>query len=278
MRHLLLFILLTSVAVCQAPNDEVNTLLMHSTFKVYGPDAKKPGNTSFGTVFFMGIPIKGDEKNARAVLVTASHVLEGIGGDTATLLLRRRDKNGNYNPFPYNFKIRENGAPIFVKHDQADVAAMFISVPNEKLPISVLPPTFLVDDKRIEQLELHPGDEVFCLGFPLFANGPGGFPFLRGGRLASYPLTPMKTIKEWDFDAVLYDGNSGGPVYFYYENRRYGDSAHLGFVRGILGLVIQQINSAIPDFNDKPLNYGVIVPAQFIKETLDKLPVEGPAR
>jgi len=58
---------------------------------------------------------------------------------------------------------------------------------------------------------------------------------------------------------------------FYYENRRYKGSLHFGFDRGVLGLVIQQVNSAIPDFKDKPLNYGVIVPAQFIKETLDKL-------
>jgi hypothetical protein len=88
----------------------------------------------------------------------------------------------------------------------------------------------------------------------------------------------MKTVKEWDLDAVLYDGNSGGPVYFYYENRRYGGSVHLGFDRGILGLVIQQINSAIPEFGGKALNYGVIVPAQFIRETLDKLPAEAPSR
>ncbi len=272
MKFVTLLLLSASAAICQAPNDEFNTLLMHSTFKIYGPDAAKPENTSFGTAFFMGIPIKGDDTNSNAVLITAGHVLDDIGGDTATLLLRRRDKDGNYAPFPYSFKIREKGTNIYIKHDTADVAAMYISVPDEKLPITVLPPVFLADDMRIEQLQIHPGDEVLCLGFPLFAHGPGGFPLLRGARLASYPLTPMKTIKEWDFDALLYPGNSGGPVYFYYENRRIGAAPRFGYDRGILGLVIQQVNSALPDFRDKPLNYGVIVPAEFIKETLDKLP------
>jgi hypothetical protein len=269
-------IICASATFCQAPNEELNTLLMHSTFKVWGPLAGDASKTSFGTVFLMGMPIKGDDKNASAVLVTAAHVLDELGGDSATLMLRRTGKDGTYTPFPYNFKIRDKGTALYIKHDTADVAVMYIDLPNEKLPISVLTPNYLVDDKRIEQLEIHPGDEVLCLGFPLFANGPGGFPFLRGGRLASYPLTPVSTVKEWDFDAFVQPGNSGGPVYFYYENRRYGNGMHFGFDRGVLGLVTQQINSGLPDFKDKPLNYGVIVPAQFIREALDKLPPESP--
>src|ERR1700724_3113717 len=91
-------ILCASAAFCQAPNNELNTLLMHSTFKIWGPlvsDAKK---ISFGTIFLMGMPIKGDDQHASAVLVTAGHVLDEIGGDTATLLLRRAGKDGAYTP------------------------------------------------------------------------------------------------------------------------------------------------------------------------------------
>lgn len=249
---------------------------MHSTFKIWGPlvnDAKK---INFGTIFLIGIPIKGDDQHASAVLVTAGHVLDEIGGETATLLLRRTGKDGTYTPFTYEFKIRDKGAPLYIKHSTADVAVMYINLPDEKLPITVLPPSFLADDARIDHLELHPGDEILCLGFPLFANGTGGFPFLRGGRLASYPLTPMKTIKAWTFDAQIFPGNSGGPVYFHFENRQFGGATHIGSEQGLLGLVIQEIDSGIPDFKDKPLNYGVIVPSQFIKETLDKLPPESP--
>ena len=72
-------------------------------------------------------------------------------------------------------------------------------------------------------------------------------------------------------DLFLYPGNSGGPAYFTFVHRIYKKQIHLGVEQGILGLVIQESHSNIPEFKDKPLNLGVIVPAVFIKETIDLL-------
>jgi len=36
------------------------------------------------------------------------------------------------------------------------------------------------------------------------------------------------------------------------------------------------VNSSIPEFKNKKLGYAVIVPSQFIAETLAKLPPESP--
>jgi hypothetical protein len=47
---------------------------------------------------------------------------------------------------------------------------------------------------------------------------------------------------------------------------------HFGIAQGVLGLVIEEEHSVLPQFADKELNYGVVVPAQFIRETLDMLP------
>lgn len=276
MRKLIPIFTLAAFAFSQSPSEELNTLLMHSTFNIWGPDAKAPGNVSFGTMFLMGMPIKDQADRASAILVTAGHVLDEIGGDSATIQLRRRNNNGGYSPFAHTIKIRANGSPLYLKHDAADVAAMYVDLPNEQLPITVLPPSFLADDSRVDQLQIHPGDEVFCLGFPLFASEPGGFPFLRRGTLASYPLTPMKVAQGWLFDAVVYPGNSGGPVYFHFDNRQYGGTTHIGFEQGIIGLIIQDVNSNIPEFKDKKLGYAVIVPSQFIRETIAKLPPESP--
>jgi hypothetical protein len=59
-------------------------------------------------------------------------------------------------------------------------------------------------------------------------------------------------------------------VYYSYSNRTFKGAIHFGVAQGILGLVIQQANS--PEHADSPLNLGVVVPAVFIQETLDRLP------
>ncbi len=263
--------LFVGLVAAQSQSFELNTVLMQATFEITGPQAGAPARTSFGTVFIIGRPMKSDPMRSWNVLVTAAHVLDGIGTETATLMLRKPDGKGLYAPFAYSLKIHEKGTDLYTKHESADVAAMYVSLPDD-LGIKLLPMDFLADDKAITDIELHPGDQVSCLGFPLLAFGPGGFPILRSGRLASFPLTPAKTVKELYYDVLLYGGNSGGPVYYSFENRVFAGGTHIGITQGILGLVIQQANSIIPEFADKPLNLGVIVPAVYIRETINKLP------
>jgi hypothetical protein len=253
-----------------SPTDELNTLLMHSTFLIFGP-ANVPNQTSFGTVFLMGIPYKDDPKIAHIVVVTAAHVFEGIRGDSATLQLRRKSAEGTYTTFLYQFPIRKSGQPLYVRHPTADVAAMYADIPDE-VPMTGLSPDSLVTNKSLDDLEFHPGDEAHILGFPAMVGTEGGFPFLRVGRIASYPLTPMKIVKEWAFDAHVFNGNSGGPVYFTSVNRFFKRSVHFGVAQGVLGLVIKEGRSSLPEFAHRDLDYGVVVPAEFIKETLDMLP------
>jgi hypothetical protein len=146
---------------------------------------------------------------------------------------------------------------------------MFLPFPVE-VPISgISAREFLMDDRKIGYIELHPGDEVFVLGFPLAAAGPGGFPILRFGRIASYPLTPMRQIREIYLDLFIAGGNSGGPVYFSYANRVIDGRTDHRRYQGILGLVTQEAKSQL--FSDKSLNFGVIVSAPFIQETINKL-------
>ncbi len=261
---------LPTVIRAPSPTDELNTLLMHSTFLIVGP-TKVPNQFTFGTVFLMGIPYKNDPKVAHIVIVTAAHVFEGINGDTATLQLRRRNADGTYATFPYQFQIRRNGQPLYVRHPTADVAAMYGDIPDD-VPMTGLSPDSLVTDKTLDELEFHPGDEAHILGFPAMVSTPGGFPILRVGRIASYPLIPMKVVKQWAFDAHVFNGNSGGPVYFTSVNRFFKHSVHLGVVQGVLGLVIQEGHSILSAFANRDLDYGVVVPAEFIKETLDMLP------
>jgi hypothetical protein len=174
------------VALPPSPSEEINTVFMHSTFRISGVSKSDPNKTSFGTVFIMGVPLKDNPKISSAVLVAANHVLNDIGTDEATLLVRRGNAEGTYTAYPYNIRIYERGKPLYVHHNTADVAAMYVDLPSD-IPLTAVPPSFLVDDKILEDIDLHPGDEAFCLGFPLAASSPGGFPILCTGHIASYP-------------------------------------------------------------------------------------------
>ena len=254
-----------------APSEEINTVLMHSTFRISGPKAGPVPGTSFGTIFIVATAIKGNDTVGQITVVTAAHVLEDIAGDEAIVLVRKLDASGNYVPFEYRLKIRDHGVPLYVKHPTADVAAMYAEFPDE-VPMSGLRLEDFATDEMLKRIEVHPGDEVFVLGFPLAAAGPGGFPILRSGHVASYPITPMKDVKTIYFDLFIFGGNSGGPVYYSFPNKVFGRQINLGLWQGLLGLVIQETRSALPEFADKPLNFGVVVPATFITETIARLP------
>jgi hypothetical protein len=184
--YLLVLCEINAVAQTPAPSLELNTLLMHATFLISGPNKDNPAKTSVGTVFVMGISRPNDPKVAAGVMVTAAHVLNDIGTDNATLIVRRKNVDGTYTSYQYDISIRDKKQPRYIENPTADVAAMYVDLPTD-VPITVLPPEFLADDNRLENIELHPGDEVFCLGFPLALMGPGGFPVLRTGHIASYP-------------------------------------------------------------------------------------------
>ena len=252
--------------------EDINTILMQSTC-VHGPAVDGAG-TSVGTVFIVGRPIKDQPQRAAYVLVTAAHVVESIRGATATLLLRQRNTDGRYKPFLYEFPIRDDaGGALYVKHTSADVVAMYVRIPDV-VTIPLISTALIANDKTIGALEIHPGDELLCLGYPFgLTVNDWGFPILRSGKISSYPLTPAAAVKFIDFDFHVYGGNSGGPVYFKYTNRTYSTGTDLGeTVHGILGLVTQQVE----DPNTKtPISLARIVPGQLIIETLDMLPEPG---
>src|SRR5271165_6955625 len=97
-----------ALILCTVPAhaQELNTILMNSTFKIVGPNATIKGNIIFGTAFIMTKPLKETPDRGYFVLITAAHVLDKIGGEEAVLQLRRRDADGTITAFGYPIKIR----------------------------------------------------------------------------------------------------------------------------------------------------------------------------
>jgi hypothetical protein len=250
---------------------ELNTALMESTFKIQGAARGNPQLISLGTAFFLGRNAGTNPSQSYFVLVTARHVLEGIA-DEDTILLREKTSDGTFRKVPHTFKIRDNGKDLYVHHGEADVAAMYFAMPM-KDPFTLINMDFLANDDRLKLFEIHPGDELVCLGFPLAAEANDmGFPILRSGRIASYPLVPTKDIKSFLYDFHVLEGNSGGPVYFTYDTRYFGGALKAGGIEGIIGLVSEERYSAVPGHVGERLNLGVIVPSTFIIETINMLP------
>ena len=277
MKKILLIMLFSFTSITISQNDyEINTYLMNSTFRI-------EGSGKIGTIFLLGAPIGNNQDSVYLVLITANHVLEDIKTDSCKIHLRI-EKNNNYEKSIINFRIRNNGKPLWVKHPEVDVAAISFDVPESDRPkgviITPLTTEFLATDTVIKDYEIHPGDELFCLGFPLNAEAnSAGFPILRSGKISSYPIIPAKDIKQFLFDFPVFKGNSGGPVYCSYKNRVCNGSVLMGTtINYIIGLVSQEtiLNETIrslAEISIKQHNLGlaVVIPAVFIKETIELL-------
>jgi S1-C subfamily serine protease len=249
---------------------DISTILMQTTFRLEGPSKSEPGRVSIGTVFIMGKPVTTRPDTLAFVLVTAAHVLDDVQGPSASLLVRRKDSDGGFVPYLIPLVIRTtDGKNLYTKHIEADVAAMFVTMPND-LIVDIVSTTYLADDKTIQDLEIHPGDELMCVGFPYgLAVNDWGFPILRTGVISSYPLIPAKKVKFISFDFRVFGGNSGGPVYYRFSNRYYQGTTHLGMItQSIIGLVTEQVSDPT---TKAAISLAHIVPAQFISETLGML-------
>src|SRR5467141_3543762 len=252
----------------EAQETEFNTLLFQTTFKIEGP--AEPGARTLGTVFLMSRPIP-DTAKFRTVLITARHVLEGIHGDAAMLNLRRRTASG-WQRVRYPVKIRDAGQPLWIAPDEVDVAVMYVSLP-QGVQIPIISTNVLADDEMLTEFEVNPGEELSCLGYPFGAeSNAAGFPILRSGRIASYPLLPTESTQKFLFDFAIFPGNSGGPVYMSSKNRTYGGRMHTGeTVHFIVGLVTQQVSENLTSAKER-LSLASVIHASLIKKAVAMLP------
>lgn len=248
-----------------ASNFELNTALFESTFRI---EQSIGGNKSVtGTTFVLARPYTNAPTTGRFVMVTAKHVLEDMKGDDAVWHLRSKDAAGHWQRSPATLKIRTNGVPCWTAHPTADVAAMYVPLIQGAITF-VLPTPVVAADDTFEQFEIHPGDELNCLGYPMgMESNAIGFPVLRSGKIASYPLYPTKEHPTFLYDFEVFGGNSGGPVFMVESNRNFKGSTHIGKIQFVAGLVSQQHICS-----NERLALSVVVSSPLILETVNMLP------
>lgn len=263
---------LFSIAFAESDFKDINTVLMENTFLI---EQEKV----LGTCFLVLRPFTDEPKRGNYVLVTANHVLEEMKGDIAVIVMRKIDKNGKRTKYLHKVKIRDNGKQLWTQHSSEDVAVMYLGIPKEVKPAITISSNLFSTDEILREFEIHPGDEVFCLGFPLGYFTSEGYPILRSGKIASYPLTPTGDRRTFLIDFRVFGGNSGGPVYFYDSNRIYKNEVNVGTIKFIMGIVNKQvvINETLQGMTlyqeiQHPLSLAVVTHANIIKETIELLP------
>lgn len=267
---------------------EWNTIMVESTYRIQAPSTT-PGKTTIGTGFVLGIPIEDGSKEptqSRPVLITAEHVFAETAGDIA-LLDMRTFEGGVWTESQVPIRIRDRGRPLWAHHPVADVAILdLLDLRTQAHLISPLVPTdWLASDSLLKDYQIHPGDEVMCLGFPLNLSSQFGFPILRTARIASYPILPTASSRPLYLDFPVYGGNSGGPAYL-------AESSARGRMLGpalshlfLIGLVIEkqygsptaqvavnQVSGEPDGSNLADMHLAILEPSSVIMETINLLP------
>ena len=229
-----------------------------------------------GTGFCIGC-----QSNRRVLFLTARHVLDSLPGDTATIIYRKRLSDTTWQAFGFRQCIRRHGKPLYAVHPDShvDIAAFWIEDPGDSLFLKQFAPFdrgVLAKDEDIRKYWLHPGDELFFIGYPVGTASPQGvFPILRSGFVSSYPLLPLRKNPFIYLDGSVFDGNSGGPVYFEYHasswNKRSVNQKGM-----IIGLISHALSPEVPLKIDpvkkkRDIRIGGFVNSEFILELLDSL-------
>jgi hypothetical protein len=218
------------------------------------------GTRTVGTGFLISAPTP--DGRPRTVLVTANHVLQRMPAEDARVGYRLQAEDGIWRYDPQTLTIRTgNATPMWTRHPARDVAVMEIKAPPE-FARAAIPLAWLAQDDTFSQYGLGPGDEMMALGFPRgLAANQAGFPILRAGRVASYPLAPSAAFPTFLLDFAVFPGNSGGPVYV--ATRRGGDEAKPQFIAGLL---TQQV-----ELSGERLEIGIVTHARYIREAVAML-------
>ncbi len=220
-----------------------------------------------GTAFLVWPEGAKETAGKRPILVTAAHALERFAEPTCTLVLRVRNDDATYSRREADIAIRNGDTPLWVRHPEADIAALPIDLPEGT---AARPLRFeqLADASWAAERKVRAGSDVVIPGYPatLEAN-EAGWPVLRRGMVATHPLTPVSGAQRVLVNASTFGGDSGAPVLLLADN----EAVVVGIVVGMQ----RQTDRATMPFEERvfhmPLGLAIAVQAPLIRETIELL-------
>ena len=203
----------------------------------------------------------------RYFVVTANHVLHQMNGDSCILVSRTRGEDGVFQRNEIKLNIRAGGKQLWREDNQHDIAVLPLP---EGISVVSLPLECLATEASLSTV--YTGDEVITAVFPERSEANNaGFPILRGGTIASYPLRPVDPHSKFLVDATTWKGDSGGAVA--HRTIRYQQQWPL-----IIGVThgMQNITDTVKESRfverrtDYPLGVSVVGHAIFARRLLDQ--------
>jgi Trypsin-like peptidase domain len=242
---------------------DLNMALMRATFKLEQRQADGISTVGTGWLVRLPGPAYGGGRD-RVALVTAAHVFDRMASAEATIHWRREDDSGQWHREAKPLIIRDgNLKPKWTRHANRDVAVILVSPPDQPRAHAI-DFDLLADDNVYREFDVRPGDEVLALGYPRgIAANELGFPILRSGRVASFPLWPSATFPTFLMDFAVFAGNSGGPVYMADRSRKAAGSHDFHEAQFVAGMLVQQVT-----LTDERLEIGIVLNATFVREAL----------
>ena len=241
---------------CRA--DEPLEDLLSATFRI------TDGNHS-GTCFFVSGNAVESSRPLQVVLVTAAHVFEQMSSEECELILRKESEDKQYSRSVVSIQIRDGDKPRWTRIRDIDIATLLVDLPED---VSVKPFALeqIVGEAKLKDRTVRVGQETWIACFPakLEAN-EAGWPVLRKGSIASYPLTPVTSNKTILVSYNVFGGDSGAPVAVIVDNRP--------LIVGVASGMQRQTDKSTLPFEERtmhtPLGLSIAVQAHYLRETIE---------
>lgn len=236
-----------------------------------------------GTCFTVGVPATGSlgDNHLFRYVVTAKHVVQKADGSYPGVLVMRANRSTGGVSHIFTPLGETNSILRIYTHPDpgVDLAVIPILTGVQEVRMQLLPAKFIMEKEGLKSFAVHEGDEMFFLGlFTPYEGGLNNIPIFRFGRLSmladeKIPWGAEPSQELYLMETQVFGGNSGAPVFFYFDERRNPGGVKLmlaGVVKGFFRnwSEIQVVNTKQTSIAPENNGIAAVIPAYYLKEIL----------